>query len=264
MGVDEEEGRALGEGRQRWEGLSEYSPGDPLGSRVEDEVVPELPDHDLVRVPESVPEVQPAKPREEAGRDVRGVVGGREPRVGPGQKRARAHEDHGGAEPVPEPQKHIAVPQLRDDQVKPPSGDDQRLYVGVGEGALEVGDLSVQERETVPEPGGNLRQRRELHLVVQDRLEALEADVRVVPGGRVAGEATDDGQAVSSGGESIEERLEEVEVALGDGGEDGQDPTGRRVVEEDDAEAKKDESTRERHTRRGKREDDSRQTTQSK
>lgn len=84
MGVDEEEGRALGEGRQRGEGLSENFPGDPLGSRVEDQVVPELPDHDLVRVPESIPEVEPAEPREEAGRDVRGVVRGREPRVGPG------------------------------------------------------------------------------------------------------------------------------------------------------------------------------------
>lgn len=246
MGVDEEESRALGEGRQRWEGLSENSPGDPLGSRVEDEVVPELPDHDLVRVTESVPEVQPAEPREEAGRDVRGVVGGREPRVGPGQECAGAHEDHGGAEPVPEPQKHIAVPQLRDDQIKPPSGVDQRLYVGVGEGALEVGDLSVQELETVPEPGGNLRQRRKLHLVEQDGLEALEADVRVVAGGRVAREATDDGQAVTSGGERVEQRLEEVEVALGDGGEDGEDPAGRRGVEdEDDAETKKDEDSRE-------------------
>lgn len=165
---------------------------------------------------------------------------------------------------MPEPQKHIAVPQLRDDQVKPPSGVDQRLYIGVGEGALEVGDLSVQEHETVPEPGGNLRQRRELHLVVQDRLEALEADVCVVKGGRVAGEATDDGQAVSSGWERVEERLEEVEVALGDGGEDGEDPTGRRGVEEDDAETKKDEHTREYHLRRGKREDGSRHTTQSK
>lgn len=132
-----------------------------------------------------------------------------------------------------EPEKHVAVPQLCEDEVEPLFAVQQSPDIGVGEGAFGLGYLGDEEHVVVDECGRHLAKHRERDVVEKDPLKVLKADVRVVSYDAGLREAVDHGHVVASGGQGEKKGLEHVEVALGHGGEHGKDPAGCCGVRED-------------------------------